>query len=131
MKSQISMLTPVIAGIVVGITSMITNILGKLGPIIQEKATDDPDMAASLPQLFGDGIPTYFFQIVVGIYVVQIVYIMTILSNGIENGTDKLNENYLLGVNMIRSGLLYCFVSLTIMIIFNMIADLVVNSAFA
>jgi len=128
MKSQINMLTPVIAGIVVGITSMITNILGKLGPIIQARATDDPGSAAALPQLFGDGIPTYFFQIVVGLYVVQIVYIMTVLSNGIENGSDKLNEDYLLGKNMIRSGLLYCFVSLTIMIIFNMIADLVVGS---
>jgi len=53
---------------------------------------------------------------------------MTVLSNGIENGSDKLNEDYLLGKNMIRSGLLYCFVSLTIMIIFNMIADLVVGS---
>jgi hypothetical protein len=130
MKSQISMLTPIIAGIVVGITSMITNIMGKLGPIIQDKAAEDPSVGNTLPSLFGNGIPTYFFQIVVGMYVVQIVYILTILSNGIENGSDKLNENYMLGRNMIRSGLLYWFVSLAIMILFNFIADMVISSAF-
>lgn len=128
MKSQISMLTPVIAGIVVGITSMITNILGKLGPMLEQKASEDPTMADSLPQLFGNGIPTYYFQFVVGLYVVQIVLILTIMSNGIENGSDKLNEKYLIGKNMIRSGILYCFISLVIMIIFNFIADIVVMS---
>jgi len=130
MKSQISMLTPVIAGIVVGITSMITNILGKLGPVLEQKAADDPAVQGTLPDLFGDGIPTFYFQIVVGVYVVQIVYILTIMSNGIENGSDKLNENYLLGKNLIRSGILYSFISLVIMIIFNMIANLVMDSAF-
>jgi hypothetical protein len=128
MKSQIGMLTPVIAGIVVGITSMITNILGKLGPMLEQKATDDPTMADSLPQLFGNGIPTYYFQFVVGLYVVQIILILTIMSNGIENGSDKLNEKYLIGKNMIRSGILYCVISLAIMIIFNVIADIVVMS---
>ncbi len=131
MKSQISMLTPVIAGIVVGITSMITNILGRLGPMLEAKATEDASMAASLPALFGVGIPSYFFQLVVGIYVVQIVFILTILSNGIENGSDKLNERYLLGKNLIASGILYSFIALVIMLIFNLIADLVVNSSFA
>jgi len=130
MKSQISMLTPVIAGIVVGITSMITNILGKLAPILAERTTEDPAIADSIPNLFGNGIPTFYFQMVVGIYVMQIVYILTIMSNGIENGSDKLNENYMLGKNMIRSGLLYCFVALAIMVIFNFIADIVVANAF-
>jgi len=130
MKSQISLLTPIIAGIVVGITSMITNILGKLAPILSQRANEDPTIADSIPNLFGNGIPTYYFQIVVGIYVVQIVYILTIMSNGIENGSDKLNENYMLGKNLIRSGLLYCFVALAIMIVFNFIADIVVTDAF-
>jgi hypothetical protein len=128
MKSQIGMLTPVIAGIVIGITSMITNILGKLGPMLEQRASEDPTMADSLPQLFGNGIPTYYFQIVVGLYVVQIILILTIMSNGIENGSDKLNEQYLIGKNMIRSGILYCVISLAIMIIFNFIADIVVMS---
>ncbi|HLD88828.1 MAG TPA: hypothetical protein VI894_01340 [Candidatus Nanoarchaeia archaeon] len=129
MKSQISFLTPVIAGIVVGITSMITTILGKLGTQIQTisqagagAGTQAGLGGAGLIGLFGEGIPTYFFQIVVGIYVVQIVFILTILTNGIENGEDKLSERYQLGTNLMRSTILYCIVSFAVMIVFNLIA---------
>lgn len=122
MNSQIKFLTPVIAGIVIGITSMVTTILGKLS--VQMKQMSGGGGAGMLEGgLFGQGVPTYYFQIVVGLYVVQITYILTILSNGIENGADKLNERYLLGQNLVRSTLLYCFISATIMLIFNFIAN--------
>jgi len=129
MKSQISFLTPVIAGIVIGITSMITNILGKLSTQIKTVSADGAgSQAASLANLFGTGIPTYYFQIVVGVYVVQIIYILTILSNGIENGKDSMNESYMLGKNMIRSVVLYCIVASIIMLIFNMIANSILTA---
>ncbi len=138
MKSQIAFLTPSIAAIVIGITSMITNILGKLATsvktITEEGGTATTGVAsqstmASLSNMFGDGIPTYFFQIIVGLYVVQIIYILTVLENGIENGADKLNEKYLLGKNLKRGIILYCFISLIIMIIFNMIASVIMQSS--
>ena len=49
-----------------------------------EVAAGEGGGGAGLMSLFGDSIPTYYFQIVVGIYVVQIIYILTVLSNGIE-----------------------------------------------
>ena len=67
----------------------------------------------------------YFFQGVVGLYVAQLIFILTILSNGIENGSDKLNEEFLLGKNMLRSVLMYVGIALVVMVIFNTIADLV------
>ena len=76
---------------------------------------------------FNVGIPVYYFQLVVGIYVVQIIYILTILVNGIENGTDKLQENYLLGKNLIRSTIIYVGISLVVMIAFNLIANAVIG----
>jgi len=125
MNSQIKFLTPVIAGIVIGITSMVTTILGKLSLQMKELTTGAEEGLSSAVAggFFGQGVPTYFFQIIVGIYVVQITYILTVLSNGIENGSDKLNERYLLGKNLVRSTLLYCIVASAIMIIFNMIAN--------
>ncbi len=125
MKSQIKFLTPVIAGIVIGITSMVTTILGKLGgqlSNLQAESAASGGAAAGLTQLFGDGMPTFFFQIIVGFYVVQIVYILTILVNGIENGFDKLAEEYEIGTNMTRSTVIYCAISLGVMFAFNMIA---------
>jgi len=125
MNSQVKFLTPVIAGIVIGITSMVTTILGKLSlQMKQLSAGGEGGVGGALATgFFGQGVPTYFFQVVVGIYVVQITYILTIMSNGIENGSDKLNERFLLGRNLIRSTILYCFVSATIMLIFNFIAN--------
>ncbi|MBN4049277.1 hypothetical protein JYT91_01540, partial [archaeon AH-315-M20] len=131
MNSQIKFLTPAIAGIVIGITSMVTTILGKLGTQLQSVTAggDAAVQGIGLIGLFGDGIPTYFFQIIVGIYVVQITYVLTILVNGIENGSDKLNEKYQLGINMIRSTLLFCFISLVVMLMFNIIASTILTTS--
>ncbi len=129
MKSQIGFLAPAIAGIVVGITSMVTTILGQLS---SQVATLGDAAAGSnammMGEMFVDGIPTFYFQIIVGIYVIQIVYILTILANGIENGSDKLNERYLLGVNVLRSAILYCIISFIVMVIFHGIASKIIGA---
>ncbi len=128
MKSQISFLTPVISGIVIGITSMVSAIISRLGTrLAQTAAGAQGTQAASITTLFGDTIPTFYFQMIVGFYVVQIIYIMTVLSNGIENGEDKLNEEYLLGKNLISSVRLYCITSFIIILIFNVIAATIIT----
>jgi len=134
MKSQISFLAPAIAGVVIGITSMVTTILSKLGQQLAEVTSDlGSDSSAGgvdgLLTLFGDGIPTYQFQIIVGLYVVQIVYILTIMANGIENGADNLNEEFLLGQNLVRSTILYCTIALIVIIVFNLIAGEILTSS--
>jgi hypothetical protein len=76
-------------------------------------------------------IPSYFFQVVVGIYVVQLAYILTILQNGIENGSDKINEQNLLGKNMTRSFILYAVISLIVTIIFTVMAQNLMSGSLA
>lgn len=130
MKSQIAGLTPAIAGIVVGITSMITFILGNLSGQIQNLGSEQAGTnIGALANFFGDSIPTYYFQLVVGVYVFQIVFILTILLNGIENGSDKLQERYLLGRNLINSTILYCIIAGAVMLLFNIIASRIVDVA--
>jgi hypothetical protein len=136
LNSQISFLTPAIAGIVIGITSMITAILGSLKD--QMTHLSSGTNAASLgvssvgggfsPDFFGIGIPTFYFQIIVGIYVVQIIIIMTIIVNGIRNGADALSERYMLGNNLITSTILYAVIALIVMLIFNAVAGMVLGS---
>src|SRR3989344_4225829 len=132
MKAQIKFLTPAIAGIVIGITSMITSILGKLSNQLSQvtsgAAGADSAAPSSLLTLFGDGIPTYYFQLIVGVYVVQITFILTVISNGIENGSDKLNERYQLGNNLIKSTILYVIISASVMIAFNMVAGRILTA---
>ncbi|MBI2558717.1 hypothetical protein HYW20_05315 [Candidatus Woesearchaeota archaeon] len=132
MRSQIKFLTPAIAGVVIGITSMITSILGKLSAQLQQVTSSVAGSDAAAPTgilgLFGDGIPTYYFQLIVGIYVVQITFILTVIANGVENGSDKLSERYLLGTNLIRSTIIYVFISGAVMLMFNIIAGRILTA---
>ncbi len=132
MRSQIKFLAPVISGIVIGITAMITNILGKLGGQLGQFNTGQSNLGAlkNIPNILGGrGIPAYYFQIMVGVYVVQIVWILTILTNGIENGSDNLNERYELGINLIRSTIMYIIVAGTVTLLFSIIANNILPKA--
>ncbi len=130
MKAQISFLTPAIAGIVVGISAMVVNIIVALNVKISSfslEGTADTTTTGltgivDLFQINGI-IPGYFFQLVVGIYVVQLAYILTILQNGIENGSDKVNEQYLLGKNLIRSFVIYAIIAIIVTVLFSTMAQ--------
>jgi hypothetical protein len=133
MRSQIKFLTPAIAGIVVGITSMITQIIGSLSLRLSDlsaQAAEGGNIGAgtSLLSMFGTGIPTYYFQIIVGLYVLQITYIMTVLINGVENGSDKLSERYMIGKNMLGTVITYAAITLIVSIIFNLVAGSILTS---
>ncbi len=126
MDSQIKFLVPSIAGIVIGITAMVTTILNRLRGLIegvskgQEAGTTTA--LSNFSDIIGDGAPTFYFQLIVGLYVVQIVYILTILVNGVQNGTDKVNERYQLGKNLLKSTTMYVALSFVLMVTFNLFA---------
>ncbi|MBN2052092.1 hypothetical protein JW756_01195 [Candidatus Woesearchaeota archaeon] len=131
MKSQISFLTPAIAGIVVGITGMITQILGSLSMRLSELSTEAGEAnisQAGLLGMFGTGIPTFYFQVIVGLYVVQITYILSVLINGIENGSDKLSERFIIGKNLIKTAITYTLITLAVTILFSVVAGSILSS---
>jgi hypothetical protein len=132
MRSQIKFLTPAIAAIVVGITSMITQIIGNLSLKLSDlssQASESGSMGAttSLLSMFGTGISTYYFQIIVGLYVIQITYIMSLLINGIENGSDKLSERYMVGQNLMMTTITYAVITFAVAIIFNIVAGSILS----
>jgi len=129
MKSQISFLTPVIAGIVVGISAMIVTILSRLTSVFTETNAGDG---------FGGGlegmlnlfeivniIPSYYLQLVIGLYVIEIAIVLTILANGIENGEDKISERAGLSKNLYMTGILYFLISVVVTFIFGLLANTV------
>ncbi len=133
MKSQISFMAPVISGIVIGIGSMMVGVISKLDDLMQGASAGEAATTLNLGalELFDkfSTIPSYFFQVIVGVYVVQIVYILTVLSSGIEHGADKLNEQSNLGKNLIRSTILYTIVALIVVLLFNQLASFVLVNA--
>jgi len=136
MKSQINFMAPVISGIVVGISSMIVGVISKLS----DRLSGLQDSSAlsvgggmdltTFSELFSkaDAIPGYWFQVVVGIYVVQIIYILTVLANSIEFGVDKLNEQDSIGKNLIKGTMIYLVVTLISVLIFGRIAATTLNA---
>ena len=130
MNQQISVLAPAIAGIVVGITSMIVMIILKLTAQLRALAenTQGGSTPSGILQIFGDPIPTYYFQIIVGLYVIQVTYILTVLINGIENGSDKLGEQDSLGKNLMRGTMLYCLITFIVILTFNFLAAMILNN---
>ncbi len=131
MKQQVGILAPAIAGIVVGITSMIVTIIGRLSEqltSISEFSGSPGEVPVGLLNLFGSGVPTYFFQAIIGLYIVEVTIILTVLINGIENGSDKVAERYILGSNLIRGTIIYAVVAFTITMLFNIIAASIIGS---
>jgi hypothetical protein len=129
MKAQVSFLSPIISGIVVGIGSMITSIIGGLPAVLASQGMEGDTAAiggglGGLGEMFkvADLMPPYYLQIVVGLYLVEVVYILTIIGNGIENGVDKLNEEYSLGKNLYKSTIFYIVVAGITMLVFNVLA---------
>ncbi len=138
MKGQITFLTPIIAGVVVGIGSMITTIIGKLGQKMitiaeggaetaAEGGTSVPVNIQQLIQIFPTEnlMPPFFFQIVVGLYVLEIIFILTVLSNAIQNGMDKISEKHDLGKYFFTSTFFYFVIALAITIIFSFLAGVI------
>ncbi len=120
LSGQINFLTPIIAGIVVGIGNTITSVVVGLGPALGGASGGDEAVfginAGVLRDVFplDKIIPPYFFQLIVGLYLVEITIIMTILANYIENGVDKLNEEYSLSKTLFKSVGFYILVTILV-----------------
>jgi len=116
MRSNMTFLAPLLAGIVVGLSAMITGILGRLKGMTA--ATGDAALAGlgnlgNITQLFDveKMIPPYYMQISIGVYIIQIVFILTSALVTVDAGEDRLRRTHEIGRNLMRGGMLYLIMS--------------------
>ncbi|MFW6233622.1 MAG: hypothetical protein ACOC3Z_03090, partial [Nanoarchaeota archaeon] len=114
MKSNMTFLAPLLAGVVVGLASMITSILDKLAMPSAEGASQAGvsgigDFANFLSVV--SMIPPYFLQIFIGIYLIQIIFILTGSLVVIDSGNDPLARVNEISRNLKRGSLFYLIVS--------------------
>ena len=128
MKSNMVFLAPLLSGIVVGLAAMITMILSKLR-LLFELGFGDLDMAglASVSTLTGlfdvtKMIPPYYLQISIGIYIVQIVFILTGTLVTVSAGEDKLKKTFDTARNMRFAGALYLITALFAIVALSILA---------
>lgn len=115
MKSNMTFLAPLLSGIVVGLAAMITSILGqlKLASIGEEAAANLGGLSGVL-DIFNVNsmIPPYFLQISVGIYLIEIIFILTNTLVVVDSGEDKLEKTNKIGLNLKKGMALYFITAL-------------------
>ena len=119
MKSNMNFLAPLLSGIIVGLSGMITTILGNLSAMFEGGLGGDESAFGAggiegILDIFDIStmIPTYWLQIVVGFYLIEIVFILTGTLVSIKSGRDQLQTTYETGKNLKITFILYFVVAL-------------------
>jgi hypothetical protein len=134
MKSNMTFLAPLLSAIVVGLSSMITMILLKLKDLMtsQNSLGDNALGGMSISQLLemfdvSAMIPPYFMQIIVGVYLIEIIFILTKTLVSIESGEDRLGEKYEIS-KMLKTGIiLYSIVAFISIIALTALASVSIS----
>jgi len=115
MKSNMVFLAPLLSGIIVGLAGMITTILSALNEMFSSggMAGGGAMDLQNILDIFDvtKMIPTYWLQIVVGIYLIEVVFILTSTLVTIKAGRDPLQEMAETGKNLKSSIILYMVVA--------------------
>ncbi|MBS3065197.1 MAG: hypothetical protein J4451_01720 [DPANN group archaeon] len=126
MQMQVKVFVPVIAGIVVGLAILTTGILQSLGKQLGGLETGGAreQVGIGILDIFNikDMISPVVFQLIVGLYVLQISYILSVLLSGIVHGRDTAEENLETGLNLIIASAIYLAVAGGTMFFFNQLA---------
>lgn len=112
MKSNMTFLAPLLAGIVVGLSVMIALILNKLAELTALTGTEGLDTGftfSAITDIFDITtiIPPYFIQISIGLYIVEIILILTSALVTVDSGKDPLKTKYDSSKNLTRGIILY------------------------
>ncbi|MEM3116674.1 MAG: hypothetical protein QXD63_01950, partial [Candidatus Pacearchaeota archaeon] len=133
MKSNMGFLAPLLSGIVVGLAAMITSILSKLIlPGAGNENLFNLGNLANIRKLFdvSSMIPPYFLQIIIGVYLIQIIFILTRTLVVIDSGEDKLQKTFLIGKNLMSGVTLYFITALISTIVLFTLVSIVLGGIF-
>jgi hypothetical protein len=127
MKSNMTFIAPLLAGVVVGLAGMITLILSKLE--LLELAGAELGNLQAIVEIFQveHMIPPYFLQISIGIYLIQIILILTNTLVIIDSGEDRLQKTYLTGKNLQRGIGLYLITASISIIALSLLSSVVLT----
>ena len=114
MKSNMTFLAPLLSGVVVGLAAMITAILTKLNlSSLSEAGAAGIGNLGTILSIFDltKMIPPYYLQLAIGIYLIEIIFILTGTLVTINSGEDKLEKINKTGKNFMKGIALYFVVA--------------------
>ncbi len=136
MKSNMTFLAPLLSGVIVGLSAMISGILNKLGNVISASGTGDMSgEIAGMGDIQGitsmfpveKMIPPYVLQIIVGLYLIEIIFILTKTLVIIDSGDDELEQTNKTGINLKRGIGLYVVTALISVIMLSLLTSIVLT----
>ncbi len=130
-KSNITFLAPLLAGVVIGLAAMITSILSKLK--ISEASSSGVSGLGNLGSILTlfnqtSTIPPYYLQIAIGVYLVQIIFILTGTLTTINSGEDKLDKASSTAKNLMKGVTLYFIVALVSTLVLFVLSSVVLGN---
>jgi hypothetical protein len=131
MKSNMTFLAPLLSGIVVGLAAMITSILSKLN--LAQLSGDSLGALggmAGILDIFNvtSMVSPYFLQISVGIYLIQIIFILTSTLVTVDSGEDRLERTSKTGANLRKGITLYFVVALLAVLALTFLSSVVLSN---
>jgi len=128
MEIQAKLLAPISAGIVVALSAIVTQMLlvlkisvdqiqGQLsgfGPL-GTAGTGILDSFININNI----IPVHVFQFIVGLYMIEVVIMLTVFMSIIKNGDEKLMRNYSVGKTLLLGLLIYTVIAIFIFLMFQ------------
>ena len=135
MKSNMSFLAPLLAGIVVGLAAMLAAILTKL-QLLQDlalsgeaKELSNLGTISTFTSIFKvtEMIPPYFLQIIIGGYIIEIIFILTTALVTVDSGKDPLKEKHDLSVYLKIGVGLYTITALVSILALTLLSSIVLS----
>jgi hypothetical protein len=72
-------------------------------------------------------IPPYWLQVAIGIYIIEIIFVLTITLVTIENGEDRLGEKYEISKTLSAGVMLYFITALIAIIALAVLASVAIS----
>jgi hypothetical protein len=120
MKFQAYFLTPLITGLIVSMADIIIQILSKLGTYMQDAGFGSQlgvDFTAIT--LGAPAITPAMFQLIVGVYLIEVILILSLFLTKIGEGENAFAQHYSAGKMLVVALVVYVLVALTASSIFG------------
>jgi hypothetical protein len=98
LRSTAAIFAPMIAGVTLAITKLVSNILSSMKGTTSSEIISESSLLSTMTTAFTlENVRPEFFVLVIGIYVIELVILLTRFTNGIDEGDDKAELMYSLG----------------------------------
>lgn len=115
MKFQAYFLTPIVTGLIVSIAAIIIEVLAKLGAYVEGLGLGEDFGIGNVAAIFGgaqESTSPEIFQIIIGIYLIEVIWILGMFLTKINYGENKIVQRLTIGKMLIVALIMYFIVGL-------------------